>query len=232
MLQPGDETVQSWGTAYKAEELSDYSVCTTWRIRDKHYYLNHVLGEKLLYPDLKKKVIDHARDYQADVVIVENKGSGMALIDDLRRNSGIATLVSFDPESDKLTRMAAQSAKIEAHQVHLPASASWLDDFRAELLQFPKGRHDDQVDSLSQFLAWIGKRGGIFNVYWPDLRPLPCDCAFPSSDLNEAVQAPAGSPNVLIRVQRGDGSVLISAQEFANQISEEVAARGTGQQRS
>jgi hypothetical protein len=94
-----------------------------------------------------------------------------------------------------VTRMAAQSAKIEAHQVHLPASASWLDDFRAELLQFPKGRHNDQVDSLSQFLAWIAKRGGIFNVYWPDPRPLPGDCAFPSSDLNEAVQAPAGSPN-------------------------------------
>jgi len=231
-VQPGDETVQSWDTAYKAEELSDYSVCTTWRVRDKHYYLNHVLREKLLYPDLKKKVIDHARDYQADVVIIENKGSGMALIDDLRRSGGIATLVSFDPESDKLTRMAAQSAKIEAHQVHLPASASWLDDFRAELLQFPKGRHDDQVDSLSQFLAWIGKRGGIFNVYWPDLRPLPGDCAFPSSDLNEAAQAPAGSPNVLIRVQRGDSSVLISAQEFANKISEEISARGTGARRT
>jgi predicted phage terminase large subunit-like protein len=226
-VQPGDETVQSWDTAYKAEELSDYSVCTTWRVRDKHYYLQHVLRDKLLYPDLKKKVIDHARDYQADVVIVENKGSGMALIDDLRRSGEIATLVSFDPENDKVTRMAAQSAKIEAHQVHLPASASWLDDFRTELLQFPKGRHNDQVDSLSQFLAWIAKRGGTFSVYWPDLRPLPGDCKFPSGDLNQAVQAPAGSPNVLIRVQRGDSSVLISAQEFANQISEEVAARGT-----
>jgi hypothetical protein len=29
-IQPGDETVQSWDTAYKAQELSDYSVCTTW----------------------------------------------------------------------------------------------------------------------------------------------------------------------------------------------------------
>ena len=97
--------------------MSDYSVCTTWRVRDKRYYLNDVLREKLLYPDLKKKVIDHARDFQADVVIIENKGSGMALIDDLRRSGGIATLVSFDLESDKLTRMAARSAKIEAHQV-------------------------------------------------------------------------------------------------------------------
>jgi phage terminase large subunit-like protein len=75
--------------------LSNYSVCTTWRVRDKHYYLQHVLREKLLYPDLKNKVLDHVRGYQADVVIVENKGSGMALIDDLRRSGGIATLVSW-----------------------------------------------------------------------------------------------------------------------------------------
>ena len=35
-----------------------------------------------------------------------------------------------------------------------PAAAPWLDEFRSEMLRFPQGRHDDQVDSLSQFLAW------------------------------------------------------------------------------
>ena len=35
---------------------------------------------------------------------------------------------------------------------------TWLEDFRAELMQFPNGRHDDQVDSLSQFLACVEQR--------------------------------------------------------------------------
>ena len=192
-------------------------------MRSNHYYLVHVLREKLLYLDLKKKVIDHARAYQADVVIVENKSSGMALIDDLRRSGEIPTLVSFDPEKDKVTRMATQSAKIEAHQVYLPANAPWLDEFRAELLQFPKGRYNDQVDSLSQFLAWIGNRGGIFNVYWTDLRPMPGDCLLPDCiGPTEPVPTPAGSPNVLIRVQDGDSSVLITAQEYSNKIRDEA----------
>jgi phage terminase large subunit-like protein len=51
--------------------------------------------------------------------------------------------------------MAAQSAKIEAGHVHLPNSAPWLGDFLMELLSFPNGRHDDQVDSVSQFLRWL-----------------------------------------------------------------------------
>jgi predicted phage terminase large subunit-like protein len=54
--------------------------------------------------------------------------------------------------------MSAQSARIENGQVHLPQCAPWLEDFRTELLQFPKGRFDDQVDSLSQFLNWIERR--------------------------------------------------------------------------
>jgi predicted phage terminase large subunit-like protein len=62
--------------------------------------------------------------------------------------------IPFKPEGDKVVRMSAQSAKIEAGYVWLPERSAWLDDFRAEVLQFPAGRYDDQVDSLSQFLAW------------------------------------------------------------------------------
>lgn len=54
--------------------------------------------------------------------------------------------------------MHSQSAKIEAGHVHLPHRARWLDEFRNELLQFPKGKYDDQVDSMSQFLNWLEQR--------------------------------------------------------------------------
>ena len=54
--------------------------------------------------------------------------------------------------------MSTESAQIEAGHVFLPRSAAWLGDFQAELLQFPHGQHDDQVDSMSQFLAWVRKR--------------------------------------------------------------------------
>jgi len=54
--------------------------------------------------------------------------------------------------------MVAQSAKIEAGHVHLPRGADWLDDFLLEMLAFPHGRHDDQVDSVSQYLKWAATR--------------------------------------------------------------------------
>ncbi|MHA1569880.1 MAG: phage terminase large subunit [Alphaproteobacteria bacterium] len=62
--------------------------------------------------------------------------------------------IGIKPEADKITRMSNQSHQIEAGQVFLPESAPWLDEFKAEIMAFPNGRFDDQVDSLSQFLRW------------------------------------------------------------------------------
>ncbi len=122
-------------------------------------YLIDLTREKLGYPNLKRRVVELARMFNADSVIIEDKGSGISLIQDLRSGvEGAPYPIEFTPEGDKVTRMSTQSAKIEAGHVFLPLRAEWLDDFRTELLQFPHGRHDDQIDSVSQFLNWIDQR--------------------------------------------------------------------------
>ena len=56
------------------------------------------------------------------------------------------------PEGDKIMRMNAHTAKIEAGYVHIPHRASWFDELRKEIMAFPAGKYDDQVDALSQAL--------------------------------------------------------------------------------
>jgi predicted phage terminase large subunit-like protein len=65
--------------------------------------------------------------------------------------------VPIRPEGDKVMRMSAQSAKIEAAALHLPRRVPWLDDLRSEILALPLGLHDDQVDSISQTLSWLSR---------------------------------------------------------------------------
>jgi predicted phage terminase large subunit-like protein len=164
---PNDRIIQSWDTASKAKELCDYSVCTTWLQQGNHYYLFDVLREKLDYPHLKRRVLDHAVKHNANTVLIEDKGSGTSLIQDIKQANtyGIQDPIGILPEGDKVTRMSAQSAKIEAGQVYLPKQAGWLGDLQTELLQFPRGAHDDQVDSISQFLNWIeGRRGNRWSI--------------------------------------------------------------------
>lgn len=52
------------------------------------------------------------------------------------------------------TALGTKSHMIESGQVFLPKNAPWLAEFQSEILAFPQSRHDDQVDSFSQYLNW------------------------------------------------------------------------------
>lgn len=66
---------------------------------------------------------------------------------------------------DKRQAMNAQTARIESGHFLLPAEASWLADYRQELLAFPGSKYDDQVDATTQGLEWLAQyRPGIAGV--------------------------------------------------------------------
>jgi len=148
-----EDIVQSWDTANKASELSDYSVCTTWGVDDERYYLLDVYRERLNYPDLRRKAIELAHLHKPYTILVEDRASGTQLIQDLEaeRLSGVTPYLP-PPGNDKVMRLHAQTALFENGQVLLPHHADWLADYVAELTSFPGSRHDDQVDSTTQAL--------------------------------------------------------------------------------
>ena len=150
--------VQSWDTASKGGELNDYSVCTTWHVHGKDYYLVDVLRARMDYPTLRRRVVELAKLHQSDSILIEDAASGTSLIQDLQSAHEVRP-IAIKPDRDKITRLSTESAKIEAGQVFLPDNAPWLDVFVSELLAFPEGKYDDQVDSISQFLGWIENRG-------------------------------------------------------------------------
>jgi predicted phage terminase large subunit-like protein len=57
-------------------------------------------------------------------------------------------------ERDKVGRLYVQQAKFEAGLVLFPKNASFPPELEAELLMFPQARTDDQVDSITQALAY------------------------------------------------------------------------------
>jgi predicted phage terminase large subunit-like protein len=156
--QPGDQIVQSWDTAMKAGDSNDYSVCETFRVRNKNeYYLIDVFRDRLEFPELVRKVIEMACRFQAKAVLIEDRVSGTSLIQEARRR-GFQRVIGIEPSADKQSRMMAQTPKLEAGSLILPRSTPWLADFISEYLAFPSGQFDDQMDALSQFLEWQGER--------------------------------------------------------------------------
>ncbi|MEO9826310.1 MAG: phage terminase large subunit [Paracoccaceae bacterium] len=150
----GGQMVQSWDTAIRAEQNSDYSVCTTWLVRQKRAWLLDVIRLKLEFPELQKSIVSEAKKWKATRVLIEQAGSGHQLLQHFSR-TGYPRVWGIQPKNDKATRLMSVTPAIESGRVTIPQDAPWLESFRRELLLFPNGRHDDQVDSLSQFLLWL-----------------------------------------------------------------------------
>jgi predicted phage terminase large subunit-like protein len=157
------EVVQSWDTAYKAEQINDPSVCTTWAVTRTGLYLLDTFRKRMEYPALKRAVASLTEHWRPQAVLIEDKASGQSLIQELR-NSSLIPVIAIEPEKDKVTRMNAVSAMFEAGRVFLPQAAPWLIEYEIELTTFPLSAHDDQVDSTSQFLRWVGSRAMTFAV--------------------------------------------------------------------
>lgn len=163
--RPGDQIIQSWDTATTLGNSSDYSVCTTWLQKKKRYYLLDILRERLEFPELKSAVIRQAAHYGAKTVLIEDAGIGTALIQAVRRLGGLH-VIATKPTGGKADRLAAQLNVIEAGDVLIPRKAPWLDTLREESCAFPGGKHDDQIDSISQFLNWAERPKARAGVLW------------------------------------------------------------------
>jgi predicted phage terminase large subunit-like protein len=145
---------QSWDTANKPTELSDYSVCTTWGVKDKHVYLLQVFRKRLGYPELKRAVREQAEAFSPQTILIEDKASGTQLIQELV-SEGMQAIKKYEPTMDKTMRMHSVTSTMENGFVHLPEKAAWLGEYLHELTSFPKGKYDDQADSTSQALDWF-----------------------------------------------------------------------------
>jgi predicted phage terminase large subunit-like protein len=157
-----DIKVQSWDTANKATELSDYSVCTTWGRANGKVYLLHIFRQRLNYPDLKRKVKELAGVHHPNKILIEDKASGTQLIQDLQAEHPFG-ITPYEPPSgtDKIMRLHAQTAWFENGLVFLPRSAPWLADYVTELTGFPGTKYDDQVDSTTQALDHLKARSSL-----------------------------------------------------------------------
>jgi len=151
---------QSWDTAFKTGENNDYSVGTTWGLKktqfgDDYYLLNMFRG-KLEYPQLKTKILELNNQYQPSEILIEDKASGQSILQDLKQ-SGLGKLKPIKVDKDKESRVHAITSMFESGRVYFDENASYLNDLVGELISFPSGKHDDTVDSVSQFLSYMIK---------------------------------------------------------------------------
>lgn len=173
--------VQSYDTAYTEKTFDkktrdrDPTASTTWGIfmhPTRNHYCALLLDaweDHLGYPDLRKKVLEEFNntrynDQSPSLALIEAKGSGISLIQDLQRQ---VKIIPYNPgRDDKLSRLHAVS-HLPCHQrVFIPESPSspnnpidWALPFIEQLTSFPEVIHDDYTDTFSQAMAYARDLG-------------------------------------------------------------------------
>ncbi len=166
-----ERIVQSWDTANKATELSDFSVCTTWGSQRQE-----PLSPRRVAPAARISGAQARGARAAEPVRCQrgaDRGQGLGHpADPGTDRRRLPWRHPLPADCDKIMRLHAQTAMIENGFVYIPETAPWLAEYLHEMTVFPKGKHDDQVDSTAQFLDWFKRAGsgpttdaGIWHLY-------------------------------------------------------------------
>jgi predicted phage terminase large subunit-like protein len=151
--------IQSWDTAAKKKESNDFWACTTWALvvgEDRIYMLDYCKA-RMEYTEGRQKIKDLSNRWRPTAILIEDSSSGTAIISDLR-TIGIPLVAISPAGSDKESNARAVSPMFEAGMILLPSGATWADEYIESMIRFPKGQHDDDVDSTSQALNYLRRR--------------------------------------------------------------------------
>ena len=102
------------------------------------------------------ELFDAHQRYRPELVIIERgaieKAIGPFLYAEMNKRGIFMNLRTETPTKDKMSRARSLQARMRAGGVEFDKDAHWYADLEDEILKFPRGVHDDQVDAL----AWIG----------------------------------------------------------------------------
>lgn len=190
--------VQSYDCASSEKTQNDPTACITFGVfkpldGPMSVMVIDCWQDYLQYPDLRPKVIEEydtvfgeGRDKKrVDLILVEDKSAGIALIQDLQRAH--LPVRAYNPgRADKIQRLNIVSNIIARGRVWLPESSQrpgyvrdWAEGLVSQICAFPETTHDDYVDACTQALRFLRDAG------WLEIDP-------PREELDEDDYADAG----------------------------------------
>jgi len=134
--------------AISQKQTADYTVFSVWvTTPDKELLLLDCIRDHMDNPEQQKQLQLLYQRYHPNYIEIENVAYQLALIQQLLRQG--LPIREYKPVKDKVSRASTASVFYEAGRIYHRRSAHFLPAWEDELLTFPLGEHDDQVDTVS-----------------------------------------------------------------------------------
>lgn len=158
---PFEFVVASADLALSEKQEADFSAFTIWGVWfDKtgapKVVLVHAWQDRLSFNPLIMRIGNNCRKFKPDVLLIEAKASGISAAQEIQRvfGAGEWSTVLVNPKGDKVSRAIAVQGLFEEKLIFAPDKA-WAQEAIDQCASFPKGKHDDLVDSTTQALKWL-----------------------------------------------------------------------------
>lgn len=134
--------------AISQRQTADFTVASVWALsKQRDLILLDRFRGRIPGPEQVPMLKRLHQEWEPDFIGIESVAFQMAIIQQAR-SKGLP-IRELKADRDKVSRALIAAARMEGGQIFFPAASRWLDEWESELLLFPNGRHDDQVDTLS-----------------------------------------------------------------------------------
>jgi PBSX family phage terminase large subunit len=147
-----------WDLAASTKTSADYTASVRVALHDGVIYIADGIHVKAEWPDVRK-IITTTMQSEADTTHgIEEALHGLAAVQELRRDSALATVPfrGIRVDKDKQSRAMPWAARAEGGGIAL-VRGNWVKSFLDEVVAFPSGAHDDYVDAASGAVAMLSK---------------------------------------------------------------------------
>lgn len=149
--------------ATSTNENADYTVIMTCgKTEEDDLLVLDVVRQRIEAPDIVPALQNNLQNYQPAFIAIERAGFQLSLIQ-IAMRSGLPVR-ELKADKDKVSRALPLSARMEAGKVWFDRQSMWYSNLERELLQFPAGEHDDQVDALA-YAVLQSVRQGKYKAY-------------------------------------------------------------------
>lgn len=146
------QTIISVDAAFKDTKTSDFVAIGVWGKSGANVYLLDLINERMDFVRTLEVIRLMKRKYaEANMVLIEDKANGSAIISTLRQE--IMGIVPVEPLGNKESRAYAIQPFVMAGNVWLLKNAPWVEDYLDQMTRFPKSSKDDMVDMTTQALV-------------------------------------------------------------------------------
>lgn len=147
--------------AASAKALADYTVVGIFGIDSENRILVlDWLRRRMEGPELVPAIREITERWGVSSIWIERIGYQLTLVQEARRQG--LPVRELHPKGDKVARALPATAALEGERVFVPEAKGWVPALTEELLCFPRGEHDDQVDVLS-YAVQVADRIGRFS---------------------------------------------------------------------